>query len=376
MPPYHFTRESGSQQLTLTVMLQTLPPSMFLLVLIVTPVSRSAPPDTASLSQTSKESPLPTRRYWGLARETGKGTEEKECIGLWQREGKNGTCECGAQIHGAVYCENFTVSVLDCFCMTEESTTGQMVVGNCIYNCLNLSKKTEYSDFFYHPVPSLCDYLHRTGTLCGQCNYTSHHFPPAYSYDVKCVKCEQSHSVWLYIAVAFLPLTVFIVVILVFRVNAVCPKLHAFVCFAQIAGAPIQVRIILLSTTHTGTAISEITRILTSLYGFWNLDFFRTLIPGVCLHLTTMQVLALDYLIAVYPMALICPNRASRTRISTSSFAVETVSLHLGQVPEGVGHTVIACRRFCHLLHSVQHKTVQCFFRPSHPHHTVRRYGR
>ena len=285
-------------------MLQTFPASIFIVVLIVTPVSRSAPPDTAPLSQSFKESPLRTRQYWGPARETGEGTEEKECIGLWQKEGENGTCECGAQIHGAVYCDNSTVSVLDCYCMTEESTTGQMVVGNCIYNCLNLSKKIDYSDIFYHPVPSLCDYLHRTGTLCGQCNYTDHHFPPAYSYDVKCVKCEQSDSVWLYIAVAFLPLTVFIVVILVFRVDVVYPKLHAFVCFAQIAGSPIQVRIFLLSTTHTGTAISVITKIVASLYGFWNLDFFRTLIPRVCLHLTTMHVLALDYLIAVYPMAL------------------------------------------------------------------------
>ena len=36
----------------------------------------------------------------------------------------------------------------------------------------------------------------------------------------------------------------------------------------------------------------------------WNLDFFRTLLPGVCLHLTTLEVLALDYLIAVCPMLL------------------------------------------------------------------------
>ena len=44
-----------------------------------------------------------------------------------------------------------------------------------------------------------------------------------------------------------------------------------------------------------------------SLNGFWNLDFFRTLYPRFCLHpnMSTLQVLALDYIIAAYPLLLI-----------------------------------------------------------------------
>ena len=225
------------------------------------------------------------------------------CRAIWHRE-VNDTCECGSKVHGAVYCDESRVSVLDCYCMTNETTTQQMVVGNCIYNCLNLSQASNYKDIFYHPVPSLCDYLHRRGTLCGECNYSDHYFPPTYSYDLKCVRCKHPQSAWVYVTAAFLPLTLFIVIMLVFRINAVSPKIHAFICFAQIAGAPIQVRIFLLSTAHTGPVISVLTRIITSLYGIWNLDFFRTLIPGICLHLSTMEVLALDYCIAVYPMML------------------------------------------------------------------------
>ena len=41
---------------------------------------------------------------------------------------------------------------------------------------------------------------------------------------------------------------------------------------------------------------------LSVLYGVWNLDFFRTILNGVCLNVSTLQVLALDYLVAVYPM--------------------------------------------------------------------------
>ena len=40
-------------------------------------------------------------------------------------------------------------------------------------------------------------------------------------------------------------------------------------------------------------------------YGIWNLDFFRSLPLNICLDLTTLQTLALDYAIAVYPLVLL-----------------------------------------------------------------------
>ena len=46
---------------------------------------------------------------------------------------------------------------------------------------------------------------------------------------------------------------------------------------------------------------------LISLFGIWNLDFFRLVYTPFCLHphTNTLQVLALDYIIAVYPLLLI-----------------------------------------------------------------------
>ena len=267
-----------------------------LALLIVTALSIQAS-DTFPASQ-----PLSARGEVGLA---VTEREDGDCGPLWYTKRGN-VCECGESIHGAVLCNNSTkaVSVLDCYCMTEEAATEQMVVGGCVYNCVNMSQETEYLDLFYHPAPSQCSYLHRRGTLCGECDTENHYYPPAYSYDLECNKCPEPQSWWLYVTVAFLPLTAFIVVILVFRISAVSPALHAFICFAQIAGAPIQVRILILSTKYTLPIFSLLTRIVLALYGIWNLDFFRTLIPGVCLHLTTMEVLALDYLIPVYPMLL------------------------------------------------------------------------
>ena len=41
------------------------------------------------------------------------------------------------------------------------------------------------------------------------------------------------------------------------------------------------------------------------MYGSWNLDFFRPLYPEICLRITTLQALTLDYIIAFYPLHLI-----------------------------------------------------------------------
>ena len=228
------------------------------------------------------------------------------CINLWFIPLTNGTCHCGSSVHNAVICNEKTkvVEVLDCYCMTPEHTTGHMVVGNCFYNCVNMSSTKNYKDSLYIHVPSNCSYLHRTGTLCGQCNYSDNYFPPPYSYNMECIKCDESNSWWWYITVAFVPLTVFIGIILVFRISVVSPDLRAFVCISQIISAPVQVRIILLSTKYTSPLVATLTKILSTIYGIWNLDFFRTVLPNICLHLKTLQVISLDYMIAVYPMLL------------------------------------------------------------------------
>ena len=43
---------------------------------------------------------------------------------------------------------------------------------------------------------------------------------------------------------------------------------------------------------------------VSSIFGIWNLDFFRLLYSPLCLHpnLTTLHVLILDYAVAIYPL--------------------------------------------------------------------------
>jgi len=51
-------------------------------------------------------------------------------------------------------------------------------------------------------------------------------------------------------------------------------------------------------------------RVIFSIYGIWSLDFFRPLIPHICANIDTLQSLALDYAIAIYPLILLVTTYA------------------------------------------------------------------
>ena len=224
----------------------------------------------------------------------------------------NGTCKCGDDIHDTVRCNNSTkeTAILDCYCMTYNESTGP-VVGACFYNCDNSAVNPLLKDDLYHLLPSditklnnyVCGHLNREGQLCGNCieGYST----PVYSYDLECVQCSTSPINWVkYILAAFLPLTVFFVLVVSCRLSATSPKLLAFVFFSQILAIGPNVRIVLTVTKPYPIAAS-LEKVIFTLYGIWNLDFFRTLLPPICVNVDTLQALALDYAIAFYPLILL-----------------------------------------------------------------------
>ena len=214
----------------------------------------------------------------------------------------NGTCMCGDDIHDTVRCNNSTkeISILNCYCMTYNKTTGP-VVGACFYNCV---RKVHYMPSNVTKLNNImCGHLNREGQLCGKCkeNYSI----PVYSYEMKCVHCSTSPFNWVkYILAAFLPLTVFFILVVSCRLSATSPKLFAFVFFSQTVSAGENVRVVLEEVVSYPIAASLV-KILVTLYGFWNLDFFRTLLPHICVRVNTLQALALDYAIAFYPLILL-----------------------------------------------------------------------
>ena len=231
----------------------------------------------------------------------------------WFHHSQEGHCECGHSLEGAISCDNATrrVGVLVCYCMTSNGDKGKTtVVGSCLFNCANHTYWK--NDVMYHPVywnvseldDKTCGYLNCKGRLCSVCKHG--YYVSAYSYDFTCFQYTSSvgYNVIKYVTIAFLPLTLLYFVFIIFRISATSPKqLNSFVCLCQIFATPVYVRLLVQTTKSTN--IYPLVQTLATVYGIWNLDFFRTVIPPICLPMNTMQILALEYVVALYPLLLI-----------------------------------------------------------------------
>ncbi len=252
----------------------------------------------------------PTLSKEGIGNATG-GTDNHVCP-PWLTL-TNGTCTCGSKLNGKIRCEqNLSQAyLLNCNCMTYDPATTKAVVGACLYNCFQKSSYTS-EDSLYHKLPpsvsklneEICGPLHRSGQLCGNCE--DGYVMPSYSYRLDCVKCSYSRWNWVkYILVAFLPLTVFFVVVVTCRLSAASKELNAFVIVVQVMSAPGNARVILLAVQYSNDIRKKSTQSLLTLYGIWNLDFCRDIIPPLCLNASFLLGLSLDYAISFYPLVLI-----------------------------------------------------------------------
>ena len=237
-------------------------------------------------------------------------TREQHCP-TWFVPQSNHTddCRCGAQIAAVVKCDehsNQSVVVLD-YCMTYNDSTNVTVVGHCPYN----SHKPD-SDEIYIKVPQnfshlnefMCGGLNRTGVLCSHCKEGLG--IPVFSYTLCCLPCLESLSGWLlYIFLAAFPTTVFFLIVIILKIRVTSAPMNAFIFVCQVISVLINLQpyVFLNMSPLIGTE----TIVASTIYGFWNLDFFRYVIPSFCVseQLTPIQVLALEYIVAFYPLLLI-----------------------------------------------------------------------
>ena len=231
----------------------------------------------------------------------------------WLYPSGDGQCLCGSSLGTVVVCNNETqeVGVLMSYCLTSNGDANSTsVVGRSLV-------VTEHGDRLlsatgnYRKVQGnisvqdqqTCGYLNRQGRLCGKCK--PNHYVSAYSYDIKCYPCTSSlwWNILKYICIAYLPLTVFLCVVVVFRISVTSPAMQVPVLFCQLLSQPFVLRLLIQLVRDLNYLCFM--KFFLTLYGIWNLDFFRLVILPICLPLNTMQMIALDYLVAVYPLFLL-----------------------------------------------------------------------
>ena len=104
---------------------------------------------------------------------------------------------------------------------------------------------------------------------------------------------------------AYVPLTIFYIVVLLFKINIPSSCLQRYVIFCQIFSSPIILRhLIIFLRSETGTVYYKAIEVFGTLYGIWNLDFFRLLNINICFQANPLTILSLDFFVAVYPLVL------------------------------------------------------------------------
>ena len=231
-------------------------------------------------------------------------TPSKDCP-LWTTL-QNDSCKCGSDAFGLVQCEDArgAFGVTNCYCMTTDKNNTSPLVGSCYYACEHLLTVDTHYKLEVNTTQDLdivtCRHYNRTGVMCGKC--IEGYGLPVYSYSLSCVECSHYKYNWLkYIAVAYIPLTLFYFMVIIFRISATSGLMAGYITVCQ-----------LLTIHGVIVWVQTIQPIITPLYLYlllpiWNLDFFRSFYNPFCLHpkLSALHVFMLDYAVALYPLILI-----------------------------------------------------------------------
>lgn len=177
------------------------------------------------------------------------------------------------------------------------------IVGHCILTCTGYHRDKYnilYRELRLTPDgdDEICGSYHRQGPMCGHC--LPSYAPLAYDYNFTCVECNNFSLNWLkYVIIAYLPLTGFYILVLVFKVSATSGSFNALVTICQLAAAPGVVRNYYIP--HHSRASRMALKLVTVVCTVWNLDFFRSLYKPFCLHpsMTTIMSFTLEYAIGL-----------------------------------------------------------------------------
>ena len=223
-------------------------------------------------------------------------------------------------VRGVCVIEEKTVNIIYVqagFCITSSETSTKLAVaGYCPYFVPNLTWGNSFVINNYILPISLtvegltnltCGPYNREGKLCRKCK--AGYGPAVYAFGLMCAECRYGPAIgWmLYFFCVLFPITVFYIFVIIFNIRATAPPFSAFVlmcqtfCMMELTYVPLEMR---LGKYKKLSILLQAVRVLC---GFWNLDFFRYLIPPFCVssNLSTLQALSLEYVHVIYPLFLI-----------------------------------------------------------------------
>ena len=234
---------------------------------------------------------------------------QPECPTWFVPEYNDGTmsCVCGDSLGGKVLCEQESnISLVFVYCMTYDDVNNSTACSFCPYH----NHKPDVQGLYVKLPQNVCNLnefmcggLNRTGLLCSDCKPGLG--PAVFSYTLHCLKCVESGYGWLlYMFLATFPTTVMFLVVMLCRIRITAAPMNAFIFGCQVIVSLVDASP--YKVTDTSKSSYYLTVFLLTIYGVFNLDFFRYIIPHFCISstMTTIQALSLEYIVAFYPLFL------------------------------------------------------------------------
>ena len=233
----------------------------------------------------------------------------------WSFLNNNSGCQCyknsDRRLTGAVYCTDYGTQLQFGYCMTYEEDNGTFLA-QCPYFAFlvfNITK-SEYiqlPDHISQLNNSMCDPLNRKGRVCSECK--EGYAIAINSYNYKCVECsEEWYGILYYLLMQFIPITVFYIVILVFRISMTSAPMTCFIMYSQMIVYVMRMDKMELERLRLQSSYHFV-NIIKAIYGVFNLDFFHHTyqLPDMCVNrnLKIIHVQMLGYVSAIYLLSLL-----------------------------------------------------------------------
>ena len=227
---------------------------------------------------------------------------------LWHSK-KNGQCECDRSITGVIDCSKEHVHIEYGHCLTWNNATQNLEVGLCLFTP-HLSKVCEtYGVYSIHANVSgpelnhmICGSYNRRGIQCKWC--IDGYGPAVFSDGITCADCSKHKYLWLLnLLVQLMMVTFMYLVVILFQIKGTSSPLNVIITYSQFCVNVLTIRSILRIKLACFIGQKFTTFILT-LISVMNLDFFRLVVPTLCVSASMkfIHTLLFEYILAIYPL--------------------------------------------------------------------------
>ena len=214
-------------------------------------------------------------------------------------------CWCGCELS----CINDSrVEIREGHCATSAKIEDYYYIGSChlrhtVNNTNRMLSEMPRNPELLNSV--MCEHYNRKGLLCGEC---IEGFGPAiYSYDPKCVSCSQmstGSALVLYLLLELVPITVFYLLILIFRFNVMYGPMLCYILFCQYLTHYSETSVINMTYSH-----HKLLQIGLVLCRFWTLHWIlKSLVTPFCISksMTNIHIQLLSLVSVIHPIFLVC----------------------------------------------------------------------